>query len=265
MKFVCFLGVFLVLSSCNQNKKLEEDLGVKVSSEQFEKTVIEAWGDDNILTIKKDDYAYIEKSISLNYGPMQKSFGKAMTVTNIETDADIVKHHLVIQSEEIQNGTQSKLSTRERVLSVKKATAASQALSPTVKLENLEDEIQATPFENFLDTLGLCSVQTIECYNLKVENFEEAVPTEVEGNNCRFFEGCKWKGKKVSFVVRIPYKEDGSDEVKKQNNIISFKIVHNMPYLFKMVEYCFEGLSEYQNQKFPVKVCTQVKDTIKGQ
>lgn len=261
MKFVCFLAVFLVLSSCNQNKKLEEDLGAKVTPAQFEKAVVEAWGDDNILTIKKEDYAYIEKSISLNYGPMQKSFGKAMTVTNIETEADIVKHHLVIQSEEIQNGTQSKLSSRERVLSVKKAAAQSQS----VRLENLEDEIQSTPFESFLDTLGLCSVKTVECYSLKVENFEETVPTEVADNKCRFFEGCKWKGKKVSFVVRISYKEDGSEEVKKQNNIISFKIVHNMPYLFKMVEYCFEGLSEYQNQKFPVKICTQVKDTIKGQ
>ncbi len=261
MKLVAFLAVFLVLSSCNQNKKLEEDLGPRVTPEQYEKAVVESWGDDNILSIKKDDYAYIEKSISLNYGPMQKSFGKAMTVTSIENAADVVKNHLVIQSEEIQNGTQSKLSTRERVLAVKKTTAQSQS----VRMKNLEDEIQATPFENFLDTLGLCSISTVECYNLKIEDFEEAVPLEVQDNSCRFFEGCKWKGKKVSFVIRVSYKEDGSSEVKKQNNIISFKIVHNMPYLFKMVEYCFEGLSEYQGQKFPVKVCTQVKDTIRGQ
>lgn len=261
MKFVAFLAIFLVLSSCNQNKKLEEDLGARVTPEQFEKTVVDAWGDDNILTIKKDDYAYIEKSISLSYGPMQKSFGKAMTVTNVEDVADVVKHHLVIQSEEIQNGTQSKLSTRERVLAVKKATTQSQS----VRMKNLEDEIQATPFENFLDTLGLCSISTVECYSLKVENFEEPVPLEIKDNNCRFFQDCKWKGQKVSFVIRISYKEDGSEEIKKQNNIISFKIVHNMPYLFKMVEYCFEGLSEYQGQKFPVKVCTQIKDAIRGQ
>lgn len=261
MKLIAVLAVFLVLSSCNQNKKLEEDLGEKVTPEQFEKVVVESWGDDNILSIKKDDYAYIEKNISLNYGPMQKTFGKAMTVTNVETEGDVVKHHLVIQSEEIQNGTQSKLSSRERVLSVKKAAAQSQ----NVRLKNLEDEIQATPFEGFLDALSLCSIKSVECFSLKVEDFEEAVPLEIKDQNCRFFEGCKWKGKKVSFVIRISYKEEGSEEIKKQNNIISFKIVHNMPYLFKMVEYCFEGLSEYQGQKFPVKVCTQVKDTIKGQ
>lgn len=261
MKFFTVIAVFLILSSCNQNKKLEEDLGEKVTPEQFEKVVVESWGDDNILTIKKDDYAYIEKSISLNYGPMQKSFGKAMTVTKIEDLADVVKHHLVIQSEEMQSGTQSKLSTRERILAVKKASTQSQS----IRIKNLEDEIQATPFENFLDTLGLCSISMVECYDLKVTDFEEAVPLEMQDNSCRFFQDCKWKGRKVSFVIRISYKEEGSEEIKKQNNIISFKIVHNMPYLFKMVEYCFEGLSEYQQQKFPVKVCTLVKDAIRGQ
>lgn len=261
MKLIGVLAVFLILSSCNQNKKLEENLGDKVTPDQYEKVVVESWGDDNILSIKKDDYAYIEKSISLNYAPMQKSFGKAMTVTSIETEGDVVRNHLVIQSEELQSGTQSKLSSRERVLAVKKTTTQSQS----VRLKNLEDEIQATPFENFLDALGLCRISSVECFGLKVEDFEEAVPVEMKDQNCRSFEGCKWKGKKVSFVIRVSYKEDGSEEIKKQNNKISFKIVPNMPYLFKMVEYCFEGLSEYQGQKFPVKVCTQVKDTIKGQ
>ncbi len=55
MTLVAFLAVFLVLSSCNQNKKLEEDLGPKVTPEQYEKAVIESWGDDNIISMKKAD------------------------------------------------------------------------------------------------------------------------------------------------------------------------------------------------------------------
>ena len=284
MKLTLFLFVFLVLSSCNQNKPLKEDLGNSVTADTYEKAVVEAWGSDDILTIKKNDYAYVEKSISLNYGPMRKSIGKAMTVTEITEEESVVKHHIVIQSEEIQDGTQSKLSTRERVLSVKRAASQTQTMmeanaknSTNNQLKdqsssdlgigqlNVEDEIQATPFEGFLDALNLCRYKTVECFKLKVENFEEDVPSEVKEQNCRFFEGCKWRGKKVSFVIRVSYKEEGSDEVKTQNNIISFKIVNNMPYLFKMVEYCFEGLSEYQGQKFPVKICTQVKDAIKGE
>lgn len=278
MKLFSFLIVFLVLSSCNQNKKLEEDLGAKVTADQYENAVIAAWGNDDILTIKKDDYAYIEKSISINYGPMQKSFGKAMTITQIESDAEVVRHHLVIQSEEIQNGSQSKLSSRERVLAVKKTTSQSQSVAqanakPGAKTAaddsvgqlNVEDEIQTTPFEGFLDALNLCRYKTVECFSLKVVDFTEAVPIEIKDQGCRFFPDCKWSGKQVSFVIRVSYTDEATGEAKTQNNIISYKIIPNMPYLFKMAEYCFEGLSEYQGQKFPVKICTQVKDTIKGQ
>ena len=98
-----------------------------------------------------------------------------------------------------------------------------------------------------------------------MEDFIEAVPLEVKEQGCRFFPDCKWSGKKVSFVIRVSYRDEESDEMKTHNNVISFKIVNEMPYLFKMVEYCFEGLSEYQGQKFPVKICTQVKDVTKGQ
>lgn len=270
MKLFSFLFVFLFLSSCNQNKKLEENLGEKVTPAEFEKVLIEVWGDDNILSIKKEDYAYIEKNISLNYGKWIKSMGKAMTVIQVVEEIDVVKNHLVIQAEEIQDGTQSKLSTRERVLSVKKATPEGQGStvknvsSHSVGQLNVEDEIQATPFEGFLDALSLCGYKSVECFSLKVENFEEPVPIEIKDQKCRFFPDCKWHGKKVSFVIRVSYKDEGSEEMKTQNNIISFKIVNEMPYLFKMVEYCFEGLSEIQGQKFPVKICTQIKDTMKG-
>lgn len=277
MKFFSFLLMFFALSSCNQNKNLKEDLGDKVTADQYEKAVVESWGSDDILSIKKDDYAYIEKSISINYGPMRKTFGKAMTITKIEAEADVVRHHLVIQSEEIQDGSQSKLSSRERVLAVKKASTQSQNVvavnakqlvqtksNESVGLLNVEDEIQSTPFEGFLDALNLCRYSAVECFKLKIEPFSEAVPIEIKEQGCRMFPGCQWSGKKVSFVIRVSYKDENSGELKTQNNIISFKIVNEMPYLFKMIEYCFEGLSEYQGQKFPVKVCTQVKDTIKG-
>ncbi len=278
MKLFVFSVIFFALSSCNQNKKLEENLGDKISVDQYEKAVVETWGDDNILTTKKDDYAYVEKSISLNYGPMRKTFGKSMTITEVIDKTNVIEHHMVIQSEEIQDGTQSKLSSRERIFAVKKSTTQTKNVAESnvnqqaqkdsdinVGQLSIEDEIQATPFEGFLDVLGLCRIATVECFKLKVENLSEPVPEEIKAKSCRFFPDCQWSGKKVSFVIRVSYKDAGSDVVKTQNNIISFKIVNEMPYLFKMVEYCFEGLSEYKGQKFPVKICTQVKDTIKGQ
>lgn len=262
MKLTIAFIAFLFLSSCNQNKDLKEDLGDRVSAEHFEQVVVESWGNDDILSIKKSDFAYIEKVISINNGVMRPSLAKAMTITDIEDTAEVMKYHMVIQSEEIQDGSQSKLSSRERVLNVKKTSTSSQSLNQ----KNVEDEIQTTPFEGFLDTLSLCRYPSVECYKLKVEPFVEAVPPLMQetGKNCRSFADCTWKGTQVSFVVRISYKDEETGEMKKQNNIISYKIVPEMPYLFKMVEYCFQGLSEYQGQKFPVKVCTQVKDAIKG-
>lgn len=260
--FKCVIGVVLLFPnfSCQQNKKLEEDLGTPVTSETYQKALVEVWGDSDILRMKKDDYAFLEKNISINYGPMQKTYGKAMTITNVEDAKDSVNYSLVIQSEEIQSGNQSKLSSRERVLAVKKKLDSTQA-----KSLNTENDIQTTPFESFLDTLNLCSYDSVECFKLQVQDFTEKVPDEMASNGCRGFQDCKWTGKKVSFVVRVSAKDAETGEIKRQNNIISLKVVPSLPYLFKMAEYCFEGLSEYQGQKFPVKVCTQLKDAISGQ
>lgn len=252
---------FIAISSCNQNKKLEEDLGSKVSNEEYKKVVVGTWGSPEISQIKKNDYAYVEKSIGINNGILKKVLGKGMTITNVVEAPDHTDYHLVISSEEVIENQPSKLSSRERVLSVeKKGNKQENVLTQT----DVEDEIQTTPFENFIYILSLCGFKNVECYKLKVEDFKEEVPLEIKKQNCRHFENCEWSGKKVSVVLKVTSLDPDTKESKTVNNIISYKIVNNIGYLFKMVEYCFEGMSEYQNQKFPIKICQQVKDTILG-
>lgn len=257
-----------------QNKKLEEDLGAKVSNEEYQKAVIASWGEADISDMKKNDYAYVEKNISLNNGPMNKIYGKGMTITNVDDAGDYNDYHLVIQSEETSDGTQNKMSTRERVLSVKKANAPEQqsvkVQEKSIREQNegvsqldAEDEIQSTPFENFAGLIKMCSYANFECFRLVVEKFEEDVPLEIKDKNCRHFANCKWSGKKVSFVVRVTPSGGETETNKAQINKISFKIVNDISFLFRMVDYCFEGISEYKGQKFPVKICQTLKDTIK--
>lgn len=262
-----FAGVaaFVVLSSCTQNKKLEEDLGAQVSNDAYQKAVIQSWGDTDLAQMKQGDYAYIEKLIGINNAPLKKVIGKGMTITEVEEATDLTNFHLVIQSEEMVDNSQGKLSSRERVLSVKKTSSASS--QQQVRQKDTEDEIQTTPFENFVYALSICSYKTIQCYRFKIEDFTEDVPAEMQGSNknCRGFENCKWSGKKISLVIKVSSQDPTTKETKTFNNIISYKVVPKMPYLFRMVEYCFQGMSEYQNQKFPVRVCQNVKDTMNGQ
>lgn len=259
------LLAFVVLSSCTQNKKLEEDLGSQVSNDAYQKAVIQSWGDTDLTQMKQGDYAYIEKLIGINNAPLKKVIGKGMTITQVEEATDVTNFHLVIQSEEVVDNSQSKLSSRERVLSVKKTSSASS--QQQVRQKDTEDEIQTTPFENFVYALSICSYKTVQCYKFKVEDFTEDVPIEMQGQdkNCRGFANCKWSGKKLSVVIKVTSQDPSTKETKTFNNIISFKVVPQMPYLFRMVEYCFQGISEYQNQKFPVRVCQNVKDTMIGQ
>lgn len=252
---------FIAISNCSQNKKLEEDLGSKVSNEEYKKVVVGTWGNPEIGQIKKNDYAYVEKSVGINNGILKKVLGKGMTITNVVEASDHTDYHLVISSEEVIENQPSKMSSRERVLSVeKKGNKQENILSQT----DLEDDIQTTPFENFIYVLSLCGFKNVECYKLKVEDFKEEVPVEIKKQNCRHFENCEWSGKKVSVVLKVTSLAPDTNESKTANNIISYKIVNNVGYLFKMVEYCFEGMSEFQNQKFPIKICQQVKDAIFG-
>lgn len=258
---VSFAIVFLLNSSCTQNKDLKEELGEKVTNEDYQKVVIQSWGDADLAQMKKNDYAYVEKTLGINNGPLRKILAKGMTITDVVDSTDHTNFHLVIQSEEIGDNSQSKLSSRERVLSVKKDISTQENM---MTQKDTEDEIQTTPFENFIYVLSICSFKNVQCYKLKVEDFKEKVPLEIQDKNCRHFTNCEWSGKKVSVVIKVTSQDPETKETKTVNNIISYKIVHNVPYLFKMVEYCFEGISEYQSQKFPIKICQQVKDTIQG-
>ena len=256
--FVTCIGLF----SCQQNKKLEEDLGDKVVTEDYQKVVIESWGDTELTQMKKGDTASIDKLIGINNGALRPFYQKSMTITDVETKSDVTDFHLVIMSKESSDGGEAKLSTRERILSIKNDSPANSSGQASQK--DAEDEIQTTPFENFLYVVKLCSYSFIECYKLKVENFTEDLPLAMKKRSCDGFPDCQWSGKKISIVIRMTSKDPQTGAEQKINNIISFKIVKNMPYLFRMVEYCFDGLSEYQNQKFPVKVCQFITDSQQG-
>ncbi|MEK6773574.1 MAG: hypothetical protein AABY64_06520 [Bdellovibrionota bacterium] len=296
MRFSKIIGLslitFFVNSSCMKVPKMEEDLGPLVEADEIADKMVTAWGNTSLEQVAKDDFLATEKTIKISTLEPHLTLRKGMTVTRLEdvtlddqTSARYI--HMLVQSEEIIQGQESKLSTREKKIGYRKETADRSAntentasthvlnemardfainlKSNTAHTKDIEDEIQLSPYEMFRGIFFLCSQEGVECYKLETEQIEEDVTEEIRADaTCRGIAGCRWKLTRVQLVAFITDTDPTTNTETKSKAIIKLKISKDLPFLSRLVEYCYEGITTYQSQKFPVSVCHKLKDFQRG-
>ncbi len=293
-KTLALTGVLLVANtSCMKIPKMEEDLGAPLQAEEIAEKMITSWGNTSLEQVQKDDFLATEKSIKISSLDPRVTLRKGFTVTQLEDvvleDQSPARYiHMLVQAEEIVEGQQSRLSTREKKLGYRKETASRETnsestvsthvlsemtkdleirrpFSDQVQTKDTEDEIQLSPYEMFRGIVFLCGQQGIECFKLESEIIEEDVPSEIRADaSCRGIPGCRWKLTRVQLVAFISAVDPETNTESKSKAIIKLKISNDLPFLSRLVEYCYEGITTYQSQKFPVSVCHKLKDFRRG-
>ena len=269
---------------------MEEDLGEPMKPEAVAEKMIVSWGNTSLEQVLKDDFLATEKTIKISNLNPNLTLRKGMTVTRLEDfnleDGSPARYiHMLVQSEEIAEGQETRLSTREKRIGYQKETSRStqseQARATnvlneltrdlsirrpgTVQQKDIEDEIQLTPYEMFRGLVFLCAQEGVECFKLETQQIEETVPSEISQDpSCRGIPNCRWKLTYVQLVSFISTIDPETNTESKSKAIIKLKISNDLPFLSRLVEYCYEGITTYQSQKFPVSVCHKLKDFRRG-
>lgn len=292
LALVLVISSLMISSSCMKVPKMEEDLGTVVQAEEVAEKIIDSWGDTSLAQVQKGDFLATEKSIKISTLDPRVVLRKGFSVTELEDvvleDQSPARYiHMLVQAEEIVDGQQSRLSTREKKIGYRKETtdrstnneqtASANVLtemtrdleirrsSDQVQTKDTEDEIRLTPYEMFRGIVFLCAQDGVECFKLETEAIEEDVPEEVRADaNCRGIPNCRWKLTRVQLVTFIKSVDPETKAETKAKAIIKLKISKDLPFLSRLVEYCYEGITTYQSQKFPVSVCHRLKNFQRG-
>lgn len=282
-----FAALFLSSSSCMKKPDMKSDDGPAIEPAVVQKALSDTWGNASILEIQKDEFAYTEKSLTIAQLPSRVILQDGKTVQTVEDQPSHRIYQILQQIAEIQEDNQQKLSTSTRNLCIDKqddgcanaekslgqnaGTPAPEVLNIARALvtQDLHQQAGNSPelplgLETMRSFLYLCvsgEGWNVSCHNLTTtEEQEDAPPMVARQTNCGGLPGCKITKRTIRFDVIVQYKDpkDGSSTSTRARYTI--KVAPQLPYLARLTDFCYEGLATYQQQKFPVKVCQNVRN-----
>jgi len=287
MKLLAILLVTLAFGmtiSCLKKQNLEEDDGPEAPVAEVQKKVIEAWGNDNPLSMLNGEFSSVLTTQTLQEvqtNPLgQKGFNVVSRALNSKGDA--YNYSMAIQTEEYING-QTKLTSKQLDFAITndEARAEAQAVSETQgpRLQQLISE-RIQPFgssnpadeifavRTLLFALSICQKHetlNVSCHNLESFDGEASAPEAVKQNdNCKPGTNCKIKYKQISFDIVIAAKTEPDNKEKYK---FKFIISPDVPYLARVMSYCQKGMVPLSgsSQKIVVNLCQTVNNYRFGQ
>lgn len=265
---------------------MEEDLGEPLNSTEVEEKMVDAWGSLEFDEVKLKDFAYVEKSIKVS-SDAHVVLSTGTLVSKIEDGylSDGTPARQLTLTIEAVETPDPKLppqkSVREKPLTYRRPTAESSQLmynqirkaqglraekvNNEIHVMDTENEVQTTSFEMYASLVGLCSIKKVQCFQFKLTKANEPPPEAVKQDpNCRGLPECQWPVTTIQFVAVLSETDPKTGVESKSKSIIRMKLQQDVPFLSKLIQYCYEGISTYQGQKFPVSICYDLKDFRKG-
>lgn len=270
------IGTFALSSSCMQKPELDDNDGAPAAPAAVQESLLSAWDNADANTIKVQEFTFAEKTLKISSLNPRQTLKEGITVSLIENQTDQKLIHLLRQTEEFTDNNQSKLSTSEQILSVKKTSSTDptsaevlsslSTLSPPLQQQTAGTDLGVQVLSGLLSSCIPSPDWDVQCFNLRSDTFMSDPPELVKARpNCDGIPNCKIRIKRVQFdLVLTTTENDGRTKVK-QKALYSISFSPDLPYLARMTEWCYQGLGTLQNQKIPVKFCQNVLDFRKGQ
>lgn len=256
LKTAGILLSFAVLStSCMKKEGFENQNGPVVAATAVQSALLNAWGNVDPATIAKGEFVYTEKTQSIEGMPAKLVMQDAITVSNRKVTTQEIEYTLIHQTNEIIDG-QSKVSTKEETLTIPNTSSA--VTTQQLGIINLQSLLYACEKAEKWD---------VTCHNLKVFEQKEPAPELVKKQtNCAGLPNCQITKKYVSFdlVLKTPM-ANGQTVEEKVNYKVG--ISPDVPYLSRMMDFCFKGLVNAGSPPAPylVTICDKVENFKAGQ
>ena len=290
-------GLLLLLlvtaTSCLKPPSLSDDNGPEVAADEVQKAVLEAWDNADFNSIKLNEYVYVEQDQKISTLDPKVVYKEASQIIARTENVDTIDFKFLVRSQAMENGSFKPVTSYESdISSPKSATSISDFVrmaskSEDTALPNSLDELQKSMADGSVGLrsgaganhyLGVLTVQNmlgacvksenwdVTCHNLKTSEGLMAPPTGVSGQqNCGGIPNCQIRFKKVSFDLVVKFTEEGSNTARTEKVAYDMTFSHDVPYLSRLMEFCYQGLVPTATQKVLVKLCNRVQNFQAGQ
>lgn len=290
-------GLLLLLlvtaTSCLKPPSLSDDNGPEVAANEVQKAVLEGWDNAEFNSIKLNEYMYVEQDQKISSLDPKVVYKEASQIIGRTENVDTIDFKFLVRSQAMENGNFKPVTSYESdISSPKTATSVSDFVSVAssrdgTALPNSLEELQKSMADGSVGLrsgaganhfLGVLTVQNmlgacvkgdnwdVTCHNLKTSEGLMAPPTGVSGQqNCGGIPNCQIHFKKVSFDLVVKFTEEGSSNVRTEKVAYDMTFSHDVPYLSRLMEFCYQGLVPTATQKVLVKLCNRIQNFQAGQ
>lgn len=294
----CFLRWSLPLlllvaaTSCLKPPSLSDDNGPEVPADEVQKAVLSAWDRADFNSIKLNEFLYIEQDQKISTLDPKVVYKEATQVIGRTENTDSIDYKFLIRSQAMENGNFKPVTSYEDNISVTKTSpsvtnTASASSADGTAVPNSVEELQKSMANGSVGLragsgtnhfLGVLTVQNmlsacvkgdnwdVTCHNLRTSEGVMSPPTGVSGQqNCGGIPNCQIRYKKVSFDLVVKFAEEGSGNIRTEKVVYDMTFSPDVPYLSRLLEFCYQGMVPTATQKVLVKLCNRVQNFEPGQ
>ncbi|MGZ3795592.1 MAG: hypothetical protein ACXVB1_04470 [Pseudobdellovibrionaceae bacterium] len=290
-KSILLFLALLAGTSCLKPPSLSDDNGPAVPADQVQKALLEAWDHADFNSIRLNEFLYIEQDQKIATLDPKVVYKEATQVIARTENTDTIGYKFLIRSQAMENGSFKPVTSFENDISVPKTTSAL-AETPVVteekasfpnSLETLQKSLAngsvglraggtqsqflgVLTLRNMLNACIKSADWDVSCHNLQTSEGTRPAPTGVASKpDCGGIPNCEIHYKKVAFdlVVNLVDEKTNTTHPEKVNYELTFS--PDVPYLSRLLEFCYLGMVPTATQKVIVKICNKVQSFEPGQ
>lgn len=269
-------------TSCLQEPNLKTENGPEVPAQDVQKAILDAWENADFNSIKKDEFIYLEqdqKIASLDPKIVYKESSQILDRT--EADANTWRYRFLIRSQAFENGSFKPVTAYENTIDMPKSPSLTSLSRSKASFPDSVEALQKSMAEGRVGLassggnnhyLGILTIQNmlaqcvkseewdVTCHNLRVSQTVGAPPAAVVNEpNCAGIPNCQIRYRKIAFDLVVNLKDEDSGSVRTEKVIYEMTISPDVPYLARVMEFCYQGMVPTATQRVLVKMCNRIE------
>lgn len=284
--------VLVVATSCLKPPSQSDNNGPVVAADQVQEAVLKGWDNADFNSIQLNEFLYVEQDQKISTLESKVVYKEATQVIGRTENADTIDYKFLIRSQAMENGSFKPVTAYENDISMPKtspsmtepppATAGQKAAFPdsvaTLQESMANGSVGLRSGSGNNHFLGVLTVQNmlsacvrsenwdVTCHNLKTSEGVMLPPATVASReNCGGIPGCQIRFKKVAFDLVVNFTEENTNTVRSEKVIYEMTFSPDVPYLSRLMEFCYQGMVPTATQKVLVKICNKVQNFEVGQ
>jgi len=289
---LALMALLITTTSCLKAPSETDSNGPAVAADEVQKAILTAWDSADFNSIKLNEFLYIEQDQKISTLDPKVVYKEASQIIARTETATTINFKFLIRSQAMENGNFKPVTSYENDIESTKTNPSftdplSTAMADGKALPKSVDELQRSMANGSVGVrsgsginhfLGVLTIQNmlsacvksenwdVTCHNLRISEGVTSPPTGVSSQqNCGGIPDCQIRYKKIAFDLVVNFTDEDSGSQRTEKVVYEMTISPDVPYLSRLMEFCYQGMVPTASQKVLVKICNRVQNFELGQ